>query len=77
MVAASLRVMCSLKWQLKRLKLQEDLRLKRIGPNGLRRTHYMVVKKSALSKKYNNNFISTFEEKFIEKIKEWQEANNS
>ncbi len=69
MVAANLGVMCSPKWQLKRFKLQEELRLKRIGPNGVKRTHYMIVKKNALSKKYINNFISTFEEEFIEKIK--------
>ncbi|MFK7972895.1 MAG: LysR family transcriptional regulator [Bacteroidia bacterium] len=67
MVAANLGVMCAPKWQLKGLKLQDELRLKRIGPNGVRRTHYMVVKKNALSKKYINNFISTFEEEFIEK----------
>lgn len=67
MVAANLGVMCSPKWQLKRFKMQEDLRMKRIGPNGVKRTHYMVVKKANLSKKYINNFISTFEEEFIEK----------
>lgn len=68
MVAANLGVMCSPKWQLKGFKLSEDLRLKRIGPNGVKRTHYMVVKRNALSKKYINNFISTFEEAFIDKM---------
>ncbi|MFK7771413.1 MAG: LysR family transcriptional regulator [Saprospiraceae bacterium] len=77
MVAANLGVMCSPKWQLRGFKLHEDLRLKRIRPNGVKRTHYMVVKKNALSKKYINNFISTFEEEFIEKIKEWREANKN
>lgn len=67
MVAANLGVMCSPKWQLKSFKLSDDLILKRIGPNGVKRTHYMVVKKSALSKKYINNFIATFEEAFIDK----------
>ena len=77
MVAANLGVMCSPKWQLKKMKLQENLRLKRIGPNGVRRSHYMVVKKKALSKKHIFNFISTFEEEFIEEIKEWREANKN
>ena len=65
MVAANLGVLCSPKWQLKSLKLQEELRLKRIGPNGIKRTHYLVVKKKALAKNYINNFISTFKEEFI------------
>lgn len=67
MVAANLGVMCSPKWQLKRFHLQEELRFKRIGPQGVRRKHYMVVKKDALSKKFINNFISTFEDEFVEK----------
>ncbi len=68
MVAANLGMMCSPKWQLKNFKLSEDLRMKRIGPNGVKRRHYMVVKKNALSKKYIDNFISTFKEEFIEKL---------
>ena len=67
MVAANLGVMCVPKWQLKCFKLQEDLRLKRIGPNGIKRTHYLIVKKEALHKKYIDNFISTFKEEFIDK----------
>lgn len=67
MVAANLGVMCCPKWQLSCFKLQEELRFKRIGPNGVKRTHYLVVKKNALHKKYINNFISTFEEEFLVK----------
>lgn len=68
MVAANLGVICFPKWQLKSFKLDENLRLKRIGPNGVRRTHYMVVKKNARHKKYINNFVATFEEAFIEVV---------
>ena len=76
-VSANLGVMCAPKWQLKSLKMPEELRLKRIGANGVKRTHYMMVKKNARSKKYINNFISTFEEEIIEKSNEWQWSNNS
>ena len=65
MVAANLGIICAPKWQLKNFLLQEELVLKRIGPNGVLRTHYMVVNKDQLHKKYINDFISTFEEEYI------------
>lgn len=67
MVAANIGVMCAPKWQLNCFKLQEDLRFKRIGPNGLKRTHYLVVKQESRYKEYINNFITTFEEEFMDK----------
>lgn len=64
MVAANLGVLCAPKWQLNSLKLDENLRFMRIGVNGVKRTHYLMVKKTALQKKYIDSFISTFEEEF-------------
>lgn len=64
LVASNIGVMCAPKWQLKPFRLQEELRFKRIGIDGIKRTHYLVVKRERLYKAYINNFISTFEEEF-------------
>ncbi len=66
MVDANMGVMCLPKWTLKPFKLSEDLVLKRIGKNGLKRTHYLVVKKELRKKEYYENFISNFIETFSE-----------
>jgi len=58
--------MCAPKWQLKSFKLSEDLRFKRIGKYGLKRTHYLVVKEKQRNKKYIHDFISSFEEEFLD-----------
>ncbi len=68
MVAANLGLMCAPKWQLKHFKLDDNLVFKRIGANGIKRTHYLVVKRSVLSKSYINSFISTFEEEFMQEL---------
>jgi len=45
MIEANMGVMCAPKWQLNPFKLSNELVFKRIGKNGLKRTHYLVVKK--------------------------------
>ena len=64
MVNANMGIMCMPKWALKSFKLSDDLVFKRIGKNGLKRTHYLVFRKADKVKKYINDFISNFEEDF-------------
>ncbi len=64
MVDANMGIMCMPKWALKSFKLSDDLIFKRIGRNGLKRTHHLVFRKSDKKKKYINDFISNFEDDF-------------
>ena len=66
MIEANMGVMCAPKWQLAPFKLSKELMLKRIGKNGLKRKHYLVVKKERRNKKYIHDFISSFKEDFLE-----------
>lgn len=65
MINANMGIMCAPKWQLQSFKLSEDLIFKRIGKHGLKRTHHLVVKQEQKNKKYINDFISSFEEEFL------------
>ena len=64
MVNANMGIMCVPKWALKSFKLSEDLVYKKIGQSGLKRTHYLVVRKEDRNKKYIDNFVSSFVEDF-------------
>lgn len=64
MVDANMGIMFMPKWALKSFKVSDNLIFKRIGKNGLKRTHYLVFRKSDKDKKYVNDFISNFEEDF-------------
>jgi LysR family transcriptional regulator for metE and metH len=66
MIQANMGIMCAPKWQLDSFKLSKELNFKRIGKNGLQRTHYLIVKKDNRNKKYIHDFISSFEEDFLE-----------
>jgi len=66
MVNANMGVMCLPKWTLSSYKISEDLVFKRIGKHGLKRTHYLVVKEENRNKTHISNFISNFEEDFLE-----------
>lgn len=66
MVSANMGLMCAPKWQLSSFKLPKELTFKRIGKNGLKRNHYLVVQKNQRNKKYIHDFISSFEEFFLE-----------
>ncbi len=66
MIQANMGIMCAPKWQLNSFKLSKELVFKRIGKNGLKRKHYLVVKKKYRNKKYIHDFISNFEEDFLE-----------
>ncbi len=64
MVNANMGMVCMPKWALRSFKLSEDIIFKRIGSNGLKRVHYLVVRKEDRQKKYINDFISNVEEEF-------------
>jgi len=64
MVDANMGILCMPKWALRSFKVSEDLIFKRISKNGLKRTHYLVFRKSDKVKKYVNDFIINFEENF-------------
>jgi len=65
MIECNMGIMCAPKWQLKSFKLSEEIIFKRIGKNGLKRTHFLVVKAINSNKKYIHDFISSFEEDFL------------
>lgn len=65
MVNANMGIMCAPKWQLSPFKLSKELIFRRIGKSGLKRKHYLVVKKQQCNKKYIHDFISSFEEDFL------------
>ncbi len=66
MINANMGIMCAPKWQLSSFKLSKELVFKRIGENGLKRKHCLVVKKEHRNKKHIHDFISSFEEYFLE-----------
>ena len=66
MINANMGIMCAPKWQLNPFKLSKELVFKPIGKNGLKRKHYLIVKKQQRNKKYIDDFISNFEEDFLE-----------
>lgn len=62
MVKANMGILCLPKWALKPFRLSEEISFKRIGKHGLKRRHYLVVRKSDISKKYISDFLQNFEE---------------
>jgi LysR family transcriptional regulator for metE and metH len=64
MVQANMGITCMPKWALKSIKLSDELSFKKIGENGFKRTHYLVVRKSDMSKKYISDFLLNFKEHF-------------
>ncbi|GAA0871830.1 selenium metabolism-associated LysR family transcriptional regulator [Gangjinia marincola] len=64
MVEANMGILCMPKWALSSFKFSGDLIFKGLGPQGLKRTHYVVVRKEDQHKTYLQDFIATFEENF-------------
>ncbi len=64
MVQANIGITCMPKWALRSFRLSEELKFKKIGSNGLKRKHYLVVRKSDIGKKYVNDFLLNFKEYF-------------
>lgn len=65
MVNANMGIMCMPKWALASFKLSKDIRLKSIGVNGLKRTHYLAIHTSDASKKYIKDFMANFMDAFF------------
>ena len=65
MVNANMGITCLPKWALKSFRVPDDLVFKRIGNRGLKRTHYLVLRKNDLDKKYLKDFIQNMEEEFV------------
>lgn len=64
MLRANMGILCMPKWALKSFKLSEELNYLKIGINGCKRIHYLVIRKEDASKKYINDFLANFEEHF-------------
>ncbi|MEM9337436.1 MAG: LysR family transcriptional regulator [Bacteroidota bacterium] len=64
LVGANQGLMCLPMWALRPFNLPNELSFKKIGVHGLKRTHYLVIRKSDLSKKYISDFVSNFREHF-------------
>lgn len=64
MVSANAGVMCMPKWALRSFKISDELSFKKIGEDGLKRKHYLVVRKSDMTKRYINAFLENFKEYF-------------
>ena len=60
MVHANMGILCLPNWALTPFDLSEQLVLKPIGLNGLKRTHYLVIRKSDGEKQYIRAFVSNF-----------------
>ncbi|WP_103071584.1 LysR family transcriptional regulator [Aquimarina sediminis] len=64
MVNANMGILCLPKWALKSFKLSEDIVYKKIGKYGIKRMHFLVVRKTDIHKKYITDFIANFKEDF-------------
>lgn len=64
MVQANIGITCMPKWALNSFRLSDELSFKKIGNKGLKRKHYLVVRKSDVGKKYINDFLLNFKEHF-------------
>ncbi len=63
-VKGNFGVMCMPKWALKSFKISDDLVYKRISKNGLKRSHFLVIRKADKTKKYIQDFISNITDEF-------------
>lgn len=64
MVNSNFGVICMPKWALKSFKLPDNIVFKPLGQYGLKRTHYLVFRKTDASKKYINDFVLNFKDTF-------------
>lgn len=62
LVRAEMGVTCMPNWALKPFAASDDLRLVKIGPHGLHRTHYAAIRMADISKKYLLDFIENLKD---------------
>lgn len=65
MVEANMGIFCIPKWALQSFSISKNLVYKSLGSKGLKRTHYLVSRKTDKNKKYIREFIKYFEESFL------------
>lgn len=64
MVATNMGVLCVSRWVIKTAKVSEDIVLKKLGPKGLKRKHYLISHTADQHKKYMQDFCTLFQEEF-------------
>lgn len=64
MVKTNMGVMCMPKWALSAFQIPSELAFRRLGKNGLKRTHHLVYRTVDHSKKYIRDFVQNFQERF-------------
>lgn len=64
LVEANMGVMCVPHWMLKPFKISDQLIFKRLGKNGLKRSHYLVMRDADRKLEYFTNFTINFLEDF-------------
>ncbi len=67
LVKTNMGVMCMPKWALQSFLMPGELVFKRLGRQGLKRTHHLVFRKADRDKKYIRDFVLSFEEEFSKK----------
>ncbi|MEM9717807.1 MAG: LysR family transcriptional regulator [Bacteroidota bacterium] len=60
MVNANMGIICVPAWTLKSFQLTENIRRIPIGANGLKRRHYLTIRRQDAQKKYIKDFVSKF-----------------
>ncbi|WP_010180724.1 LysR family transcriptional regulator [Aquimarina agarilytica] len=64
LIEANFGLLCMPKWALKSFKTLDHLVFKKIGKKGLKRRHFLVIRKTDEQKKYIKDFISNFVSEF-------------
>ncbi|MEO9967397.1 MAG: LysR family transcriptional regulator [Reichenbachiella sp.] len=64
LVQTNMGITCLPRWTLKSFKLPHHLAFKPLGPNGLKRKHYLVYRSEDASKKYFLDFIDNVRDEF-------------
>ena len=64
LIGANMGVTCVPEWNLKPFNLSDEFVFKRIGKNGLKRSHYLVMREADRKLEYFANFTSNFVEDF-------------
>lgn len=67
MVGANQGIMCLPSWSLKPFRLPENIRLKPLGSQGLKREHFLILRSADLHRKYMTDFVANFTESFLER----------
>lgn len=70
-------IMAFPKWGLRSFRMPENIKLVKLGCDGLIREHFLILRSNDLSKKYMADFVSNFTERFSEKDMGLESQNSS